>query len=131
MRTEEQLSEIAKEVSYEWGMLRWTYEQISTRFEDEVRGDEGKPGLGVPWDSGTASNDYEGPAKLEPFLLHARNLRDFLYRDGSPHDDVLAVTVVPRYVGSRRPHRRRHGTGGKTAIERLIFPTRSLHALRD
>jgi hypothetical protein len=42
---------------------------------------------------------------LEPFLLHARNIREFLYQDSALKDDVLAVHFFdkPNDWTARRP----------------------------
>lgn len=92
---EKRQSEIAKEISYEWKMLCWTHETLHEEIGEEVAGDEDTPFLAVKSFFGTSmtsEENIEGSALLESFLLHVRNLRDFLFRDSSNHkDDVLAV----------------------------------------
>lgn len=91
MDAEKRLREIAKEVSYEWEMLCWTFGTLYEEIGEEVAGEEDAPFLAVTHFFGTSLEEREGSALLEPFLLHVRNLRDFLYNDSSPKDDVLAT----------------------------------------
>jgi hypothetical protein len=91
VQNEQRQMEIAKEVCYEWKMLCWTYESLRRRIGEEVVRDKGEPFLAVRFLVGTSFEECTGSASLEPFLLHVRNLRDFLYKDRSRDDDVLAV----------------------------------------
>lgn len=92
METEKRQTEIAKEVYYEWDMLCWTFEALCREIGEQVVGDVGHPFLAVRYFFGTSLEEREGSALLEPFLLHTRNLREFLYTDRSKYkDDVLAV----------------------------------------
>ena len=98
MESEKRQREIAKEVSYERTMLCWTCGMLcrQTGGNDEVVGEDGTPFLSVTHFVGTSSADEDGSALLEAFLLHVRNLRDFLYDDQPTQDDVVAAHFFDR-----------------------------------
>jgi hypothetical protein len=102
----DQQRQIAEEVSYEWELLRWTFATLRTQIGEKVVRDAGTPFLAVRCFFGTSLEEPRGSALLEPFLLHVRNLRDFLYCDNPSHeDDVVAVHFFdhPDDWTTRRP----------------------------
>jgi hypothetical protein len=90
VKTEREQEEIASDVAYEWEMLSWTFQTICRRIGKEVVSEADSPFPAV-WYCGTSRDTQEASAMLEPFLLHVRNIRDFLYCNSLQKDDVLAV----------------------------------------
>ncbi len=93
MRTQKQQRGIAEDVLYEWEMVCWTFQTICRTIPGAVVMHEpGEPLLKVCCCLGTSRYEREASALLEPFLLHVRNIREFLYNDGAKKkDDVLAL----------------------------------------
>jgi hypothetical protein len=91
MKDEEIIKEISRDIFYEWRMLCWTFQNICIEIGDEVVGNTDEPFLSVKCFIGTCEEERKGSALLETFLLHVRNIRDFLYKDESKNDDVLAI----------------------------------------
>ncbi|MFH1919163.1 MAG: hypothetical protein ABIP48_04640 [Planctomycetota bacterium] len=80
----------AEPIVYEWGMFCWTFTELGRTMKEEVT--DGEPRLELAIFVGTSLvANKKISALLESFLLHARNLRDFLYKDNAAKDDVLAV----------------------------------------
>lgn len=80
-RSEEELREIAAEVQYEIDMMRHAVQLLE------------RP-----------RNRLHRTCYLELFLLHLRNIRDFLYPERAQDDDVLAEDLVaPKDWPSTRP----------------------------
>jgi hypothetical protein len=90
VKSEQQQEEIAPDVAYEWEMLSWTSETLCRETDGRVLSEAAIPFPAV-LSYGTSPDAQEASAMLEPFLLHARNVREFLYCDSSRQDDVLAV----------------------------------------
>ncbi len=91
IRTEEEQKGIASDVIYEWKMFSWTFEALRRSSVEKVLSVKEIPFPAVLC-YGTSLYEEDASAMLEPFLLHARNIRDFLYRDfAQREDDVLAA----------------------------------------
>ena len=89
------LEMIATHVKYEWKMLRWTSEWLRSEQSNPTPPVNVDPPIPNPYSIGTGDNNPKCSAILESFLLHARNIRDFLCNDGSRHpDDVFASQFV-------------------------------------
>ena len=91
VKTVQEQEKIAPEIAYEWEMLCWTFQKICERIGEEVVASEASSPFPAIWYSGTSRYTQDASAMVEPFLLHVRNIRDFLYCDSSRPDDVLAV----------------------------------------
>ncbi len=94
MPNEEQLKEIAEEVSYEWEMLLWAFGPLCREMGVETA----SPILTEMCFYGTTVDNCIGSALLEVFLLHVRNIRDFLYEKDRPRDDDVLATQF--FVGT-------------------------------
>ena len=82
---------IAWEISYEWDMLRWTFEKLRYEEGELLPPEVTDPQILTEYWVGTGQDHRLHSAILESFLLHARTLRDFLCDDHKRHrDDVLA-----------------------------------------
>jgi hypothetical protein len=82
---------IAGDVSYEWDMLRWTYEKLRYEEGELLLSEVTDPQILTEFWFGTSHDDRLHSAMLESFLLHARTLRDFFLDDKKKRpDDVLA-----------------------------------------
>lgn len=127
LHTETELRKLASIIAYEREMLQRTHdmaiEDWCNLFRCPEQGyeildstEDPETGMGC---SGWRSD--KGNAFLESFLVHARVLKDFLWKDGSGHkDDVFAWEYVGRKNGWGRPDMGKYLTDNKNRLDKSL-----------
>jgi len=107
---------IVPHLMYEWEMLCWTYGKLFSNDAQESECCELATSVRkVHW-AGTARYGLNplGAALLESFLLHARVMRDFLWKEKRHKDDALAADFFDDERSWKRPR-----LGGRLSADRI------------
>jgi hypothetical protein len=95
--------DVARKVAYEFAMFQYVSGYLRLPFEESA--DAFLPGE-MRWRDaveGTGNEKLATSAMLESFLLHARTLRDFFYKDRPRDGDVLASHFLENWKVLRPP----------------------------